>query len=120
MPHSWVGVEFVNLVRQMVVDEDDGELHLLRGAPISWLSGEGIRVFGLPTHFGPFDMGARMKDRTLTLSLRDCPAAPEGIRIFWPRPDPPRSVRVDEVPVTGLERSSLLVKGRPRYVVAVW
>lgn len=121
MPHSWIGAEFVNVVRQMVANEVDGELELLRGARASWLTtGDGIRVARLPTHFGRLGMTARMAGSKLVVQLQDCPAAPRGIRVFWPLTRAPRHLDVDGCSVSLDGGPSVLVPGRPRRLIATW
>ena len=51
--HLWTPLSVVRLVRDSVVMEQGGELHLAAGTPRSWLSdGRAVGVERAPTHFG--------------------------------------------------------------------
>ena len=53
MPHTWVGSDFINSVRSMIVYERDDRLILAAGVPGKWLDGPpGISVRGFPTPYG--------------------------------------------------------------------
>lgn len=60
MPHSWVGAEFINSIRNMLVYENyDSTLVVGAGVREEWLlKGGKVAVKGLPTYFGgiSFDM----------------------------------------------------------------
>ena len=104
MPHTWVGSEFVNGVRQMVVDERDYKLVLLAGAPEKWLTdGTGIRLENLPTHFGKIGLKARLKGRTLSIELAGAPRPRNGIRVHLPVSRPVKKILLDgkEIPLNG-------------------
>lgn len=95
MPHTWVGSEFVNSVRQLVVDERGDKLVLLQGAPAKWLDGAGIRLAGLPTYFGQVGLTARRDGRLLTITLSGAPRPPGGVRLFFPPAESPKKILVD-------------------------
>lgn len=70
LPHAWVAASFARALRRLLAWEDDeaGTLLLAAGIPEAWaLEAPGVRVRGLPTHFGPLD---------LTLE----PAGPDAVR----------------------------------------
>lgn len=53
MPHCWAAADFVILLRNMLLREEDGELLLASGTPRKWLAdGLVIKVDRAPTHFG--------------------------------------------------------------------
>ncbi len=57
MPHTWVGADYINLLRTCLLYERDGAIVLLGGVPESWLRGR--RVFSaraLPTYWGALDL----------------------------------------------------------------
>jgi hypothetical protein len=57
MPHNWASAEFIRLVRNLLVLERGGELHLLEGLPRPWLApGSKIALRGVATDFGPVTM----------------------------------------------------------------
>ena len=56
MPHTWVGSDFINSVRTMFLYEEEHRDALVIGAGLrrEWISeGEGVRVEGLPSYYGP-------------------------------------------------------------------
>jgi hypothetical protein len=58
MPHNWASVEFIRLVRNLLVFEVDGGLDLLAGLPDEWLPEEGdpLVLESTPTRYGPIDL----------------------------------------------------------------
>jgi hypothetical protein len=56
MPHNWGSAEFIRQVRQMLVLERGGELHLCEGFPAAWARpGMVTRVRGVLTEFGALE-----------------------------------------------------------------
>jgi hypothetical protein len=54
MPHNWASVEFIRLVRHLLVFERGETLELLAGAPVAWMqAGAHLAVDRTPTRFGP-------------------------------------------------------------------
>lgn len=121
MPHTWVGSDLVNAVRQMIVQEEGGRLALLKGAPERWVrDGQGVRVERLPTHFGPLTMSARQVDRSLTVRLDGTLHAPDGLDIFWPRAGKPIQVLCDGKPWPHVGEDRCRVPATTREIVATW
>jgi hypothetical protein len=58
LPHGWVASGFLRSVRRLLVYEraEDGALVLAAGVPEAWLAAPGVRVRGLPTHYGALDL----------------------------------------------------------------
>jgi hypothetical protein len=58
LPHGWVAAGFLRSVRRLFAYErpGDGALVLAAGVPEAWLAAPGVRLRGLPTHFGPLDL----------------------------------------------------------------
>jgi len=58
LPHGWVASSFLRSVRRLIAyeREEDGALVLAAGVPEAWLAAPGVRVRGLPTHFGALDL----------------------------------------------------------------
>lgn len=55
-PHGWFSAKFRAALRNMLVREEDGDLHLLSVVSPEWIRpGEEIRVLRAPTDFGPVD-----------------------------------------------------------------
>lgn len=57
MPHNWASVEFIRLVRHLLVFERGDTLELLAGLPPEWLQhGRPLRLEKTPTRFGPVSL----------------------------------------------------------------
>ena len=71
MPHTWVGSDYINAVRGLIVMEEDTTkiLNLLFGTPREWLVDEGIALSHFPTHFGTLMMQAKWDDRDQSLTV---------------------------------------------------
>jgi len=72
MPHTWVGSDFVNAVRSMIVYERDEDSSLVLGAGLTkeWLR-EGVRAEDLPTHYGVVGYSMRQDEHGgIAISLR--------------------------------------------------
>lgn len=55
-PHGWFAADYRNLLRNMMVREDNGSLHLLSAVSPEWIvKGKSIRVTSAPTYFGSLD-----------------------------------------------------------------
>jgi hypothetical protein len=56
-PHGWADAQYVNLLRHLLVMEQEDTLHLLPAVPRGWLKGPApIRLERLPTHFGALSL----------------------------------------------------------------
>ncbi len=120
LPHAWAGSGFVNAIREMVVLEKMGALELLKGAPLSWVEGPGVRLEGLPTHYGALDMTARFSGGQLELTLGGSATPPEGYILHWPTPEPPKKVWVDDQPWDRFDDAACTVPVSSRQVRATW
>ena len=71
MPHTWVGSDYVNAVRGLILMEEDESktLNLLFGTPREWLEDDGISLSDFPTHFGNLTMEAKWHDHSQRLNL---------------------------------------------------
>lgn len=57
MPHTWVGADYINLLRTCLMYEKGDQLVLLAGVPAEWLRGQkAFSVAGMPTYWGDLDM----------------------------------------------------------------
>jgi hypothetical protein len=74
MPHNWASVEFVRLVRHLLLFERGDVLELLPGLPPEWLVPERpLHLQNSPTRFGPVSLTLRADasgKATLTVKLR--------------------------------------------------
>jgi len=88
MPHTWVGSDYVNAIRGLIVMEEDQSktLNLLFGTPREWLVNKGISLSDFPTHFGTLKMKAKWDDRDQRLNLDvDMPhGTASKIFVHWP------------------------------------
>lgn len=79
MPHTWVGAEMINSIRDMLVYEDRGRLVLAAGVPDSWLT-QGVSVRNLQTLWGPISYTLkRQNDGQAVLELICSKQPPNGI-----------------------------------------
>ena len=69
MPHGWAAAQFVHLLRNSLVYEDNDVLHLCWGAKEDWLN-NGITVRHAPTRFGAVDFEFRKVGDSLLLDYR--------------------------------------------------
>lgn len=79
MPHNWASVEFVRLLRHLLVFERGDTLELLAGLPDEWVCPGGVvSLESTPTRFGPV---------SLTLTSSDGKQVEIEIRLdsAWPR-----------------------------------
>ena len=88
MPHGWVASDFLRSALDMLAYQRhrDHALVLAAGVPPTWLDGDGIRVAGLRTPWGPLSYTLRRQsDGSVTL---DVPAGsampPGGLVLTWP------------------------------------
>ncbi len=77
MPHTWVGSDFIKLVRTMFVHENADSLHLALGIRPHWLDDpKGVEIAGFPTPWGKVGYHAhRSADRTI-IDFDPLPEAP--------------------------------------------
>ncbi|MGO8736577.1 MAG: hypothetical protein ACLQVM_27725 [Terriglobia bacterium] len=69
-PHGWFAAEYVILLRNMLIREQNGELHLLSALSPEWCKpGDEIEVANAPTEFGSVRMKAVFQDKGMTLDL---------------------------------------------------
>lgn len=88
MPHNWGAVEFIRLVRSLVVFECEQSLHFLRGVPASWLptAGRDLCLQNTPTAFGDVSIRLRYvieKQFKLILDL-NAEYLPSTLILYWP------------------------------------
>jgi hypothetical protein len=100
MPDLRAAAAYVVGVRGLAARETGQRLDLFSGAPAEWLQhGQGYRVYGMPTAFGPLDLhGFWQRDR-LVVEIGGGARPPEGYRIWWPRQIAPERVLANGAPV---------------------
>ncbi|HVF16778.1 MAG TPA: hypothetical protein VNA21_07690, partial [Steroidobacteraceae bacterium] len=95
MPHTWIGSEYVRVIFGMLMREGDQRMHLIPGAPPSWLNGTGLSVTKLPTANGPLTMSAKQEGSTLRLKLEPGLRADTKLNVSWPSRQKPTRVTID-------------------------
>jgi hypothetical protein len=89
MPHNWASVEFIRLVRNLLVFERGQTLELLPGLPAEWIIPEKrLFVEKTPTRFGPVTLEFALDQAgqgTILLELApDWTVQPQAIRLYLP------------------------------------
>lgn len=72
-PHLYSGSQQLRLLRDMLVDEEDGVIHLARGAAAAWYQGAGIDVRRAPTSGGQLSYRILLGEDGLTGSVEISP-----------------------------------------------
>jgi hypothetical protein len=86
MPDVHVAASYFIGVRDLAARETGQRLDLFSGAPAEWLQhGDGFRVLGMPTAFGPLDLTGYWHRNRLVVEIGGGVHPPEGYRIWWPR-----------------------------------
>jgi len=86
VPHLWAAALYVTTLRNMLVREEQGTLHLLSCVPAPWLAdGRQLEARQMPTHFGPVSVVARGEGEAIRVEM-DVPRrqAPERIVVHVP------------------------------------
>jgi hypothetical protein len=126
MPHTWVGSDYVNAVRGLILMEEDQSktLNLLFGTPREWLVNEGIFLSDFPTHFGTLMMQATWDDRDQRLRLDvDMPqSTARKIYVRWPihKEGKPKQVTVEGDDHYRVDDQGIWLSGTRFRVVAGW
>ena len=86
-PHGWFAADYRNLLRNMIVREEEGDLHLFSAISPEWVgAGKAIRVNRAPTYFGAIDLSLEMPSESkAVLHLRSSfRRAPSRILLHLP------------------------------------
>jgi hypothetical protein len=86
-PHGWFAADYRNLLRNMMVREQDGSLHLLSAVSPEWIAkGKRIRVSNAPTYFGniAFELEMQTDDAALIHIRSDFDHAPTDLVLHLP------------------------------------
>ncbi len=68
--HIWAAAEWVQFIRNMFVDEDEGGLVLLRGIPKEWLSTGAKLLYGPTcTRYGDLTVGVTVDEESIHLTI---------------------------------------------------
>ncbi|MFH1779003.1 MAG: hypothetical protein ABH847_03115, partial [Candidatus Omnitrophota bacterium] len=86
MPHTWIGAEYINAVRNLFVYEKDDKLILGAGIPSEWTEDErGITVKNFPTHYGNINYTIKQTKRGLELKVWGIAKPPKGFVFKSPK-----------------------------------
>ncbi|RLF24670.1 MAG: hypothetical protein DRN15_01660 [Thermoprotei archaeon] len=69
-PHGWACAEYIWLIRDMLVREEDNHLVLMGGIPYEFIGDSSIEVVNAPTHFGTLSYTSKVEGRTLSLQVK--------------------------------------------------
>ena len=69
MPHSWVGAEFINSIRQIFIYEKDSLAMIGAGVKEEWLSKGKLSVENLETYFGKINLYFEINDKILSVKI---------------------------------------------------
>jgi hypothetical protein len=97
MPHTWVGSDFIRSTLDMLAYEDDADSSLVIGAgvPDEWLAGEGVRVSGLHTTYGPLSFRMTREGEYVDVAVDGGVRVPRGgvvVRLAGTEPHTLRSL----------------------------
>ena len=88
MPHTWVGAELINTIRDMLVYEDRGRLVLAAGVYDKWLD-KGVAVSNLQTWWGPISYTLKRNENGQTILKLKCSqqppngfVVPDGVKLM--------------------------------------
>ncbi|MDD3212726.1 MAG: hypothetical protein PHY64_03590, partial [Eubacteriales bacterium] len=88
MPHNWASVEFIRLVRTLLLLEWDGGMSLLPGLPKEWLptAGNDLLLEDTPTAFGKVTLHMAQTDGGWKLRFTRKPGnqKPGYVTLCWP------------------------------------
>ena len=86
MPDIRAAASYFTAVRGLAAREAGKRLDLFCGAPAEWLQhGDGFRVYGMPTEFGPLDLAGHWAENRFVVEIGGAARPPEGYRLWWPR-----------------------------------
>jgi F5/8 type C domain len=120
MPHTWIGSEYVRVIFGMLMREGDDRLHLIPGAPPSWLGGSGISVGGMPTAYGRLTMQAKQEGSMLGIQLEPGLRSMTKLHVSWPSRQRPKSVTIDGQTHTNFTADGIDVEKPFRVLSAQW
>ena len=70
MPHGWFGAKYISVIRNMLLREEQNDLHLLSVLSPAWTgTGQRVAVRNAPTYFGTLGFEANFRDNGMTLAL---------------------------------------------------
>jgi hypothetical protein len=120
MPHTWIGAEYVRVIFGMLMREGDERLHLVPGAPPSWLDGPGLSVAKLPTAYGSLTMSAKQDGNSMRMRLEPGLRANTKINVAWPSRQKPSRVTIDGKAASAYTADGIDIDRPFRELIAQW
>ena len=87
---------------------------------MAWLDGDGLRVTGLPTSYGPLSMSSKRDGAKLVVRLDPGLRKDAALEVNWPSRQRPASVRVDGRTVTDFDANGIQLAKPFKELVATW
>jgi hypothetical protein len=117
MPHSWAAAEFICLLRDLVIAEQDGWLQVNSGIPDSWLEpGKHVILRDAPTEYGSVTVtlvrAATPASADLIVTVDGTPPLGWRIRLI----DNPGQITVDGSPSTTSTAAGLQLPSGPHVI----
>jgi hypothetical protein len=99
LPHTWVGSDYVRSVLDMIAFERDRDstLVLAAGLPYAWIEGDGLRVRGLRTPYGPLSLELVARGGAIEVKIDRGLRPPAGGLVVLP----PARVPLEAVTIDG-------------------
>ncbi len=122
MPHTWVGAEYIRVLRNLFAYEREPDQALVIGAGLKsdWITAEeGVAVRRLPTYYGTLNYTAQiLKDNGLAIRLSGDVVVPPGkIVIRSPLATPIRGATVNGKALERFVDDEVVIEEFPAYVV---
>ena len=115
-PHGWFAAEYVSLLRNMLVREQDDGIALMSALSPTWLRpGEAVSVHDAPTTYGTVSFTLRPTDDGARLEWHA--DVPDGTPIRWPLPDFAKDIKADNLEKGG---RSVLLPSRSGALTVHW
>jgi hypothetical protein len=117
MPHSWAAAEFICLLRDLVIAEQDGWLQVNSGIPDNWLEpGKHVILRDAPTEYGPVTVtlvrAATSVSADLTVTVDGAPPLGWRIRLIGT----PAQITIDGNPSTTSTTAGLQLPSGPHVI----
>jgi hypothetical protein len=121
MPHGWFGAKYISVIRNMLLREDDDELHLLSVLSPAWTAaGKQIKIRNAPTYFGRVNFEVSFRTRGMSATLNPTfELTPRRIVIHLPWFVKVKSAQADGEPV-GVHDGKLVLPASVRQVDVSW
>lgn len=121
MPHGWFGAKYISVIRNMLLREEQDDLHLLSVLSPAWTAdGRRLAVRNAPTYFGTVDLEARFRRGGMTLALEPkFERLPQHIIVHLPWFVKGSAASVDGKPAT-IDQGRVRLPGSARRLEVTW